>query len=83
MKGATMTGIQLSNDLRSAKIYYSIFGEKELVARTQAGLDSAKGYIKRELGRRMALKYVPDITFIYDTSLETGSRIEKILHELE
>jgi ribosome-binding factor A len=82
VRGATMTGIHLSNDLRSAKVYYSIYGEKEMVARTQAGLDSAKGYIKREIARRMALKYVPAITFIHDSSLETGSRIENLLDEL-
>jgi len=64
VEGVTVTGVRMSDDLRQARIYYSVLGEKSRVNRVQAGLDSAKGYIKREIGTRMALRYVPEIKFI-------------------
>ncbi len=83
VKGATLTGVRLSADLRDAKVYYSVMGEKEDFERTQAGLDSAKGFIKREIGRRLDLKYVPDIVFKRDPSLETGEHMEKLFDKLK
>jgi ribosome-binding factor A len=82
VKGVTMTGIRLSNDLRMATLYYSVIGEKGQVERARAGLDSAKGFIKREIGLRMALKYIPEIRFMHDSSLETGSHMEKVFEEI-
>jgi ribosome-binding factor A len=82
VKWVTLTGIDLSNDLRHAKVYYSVMGEEKDYLRTQAGLDSAKGFIKKEVGSRMDLKYMPDITFKHDPSLEKGDRMEKILEGL-
>jgi ribosome-binding factor A len=58
-------------------------GEEKDYLRTQAGLDSAKGFIKKEVGSRMDLKYMPDITFKHDPSLEKGDRMEKILEGLK
>ena len=83
VKGATLTGVNLSNDLRHAKVYYSAIGGKEDFARIQAGLDSAKGFIKREVGGRMDLKYMPDITFKRDPSLEKGNHMEKLFEKLK
>lgn len=83
VKGATLTGIHLSNDLRHAKVYYSVIGGREDFERTQAGLDSAKGFMKREIGSRMDLKYIPDIAFKQDSSLEKGNRMEKIFEKLK
>ena len=83
VKWVTLTGIDLSNDLRHAKVYYSVMGEEKDYLRTQAGLDSAKGFIKKEVGSRMDLKYMPDITFKHDRSLEKGDRMEKILEGLK
>ena len=83
VKWVTLTGIDLSNDLRHARVYYSVMGEEKDYSRTQAGLDSAKGFIKKEVGSRMDLKYMPDITFKHDPSLEKGDRMEKILEGLK
>lgn len=82
VRGATVTGIRLSNDLKQAKVYYSVIGEKDPVERAQAGLDSAKGFIKKEIGVRMELRYVPEITFVHDPSLESGSHMEKLFGEI-
>ena len=82
-KGVTITGVDLSKDLRRARVFFSIMGEQDQVKRAQAGLDSAKGFIKREMGFRMSLKYIPEIMFIYDPSLKSGSEMEKLFEKLK
>ncbi|MGD8986295.1 MAG: 30S ribosome-binding factor RbfA [Desulfobacteraceae bacterium] len=83
IKGATLTGVRLSDDLRHAKVYYSVMGNGEDFERAQAGLDSAKGFIKKEIGHRMDLKYMPDITFKHDPSLAKGDHMEKLFEKLK
>ena len=78
----TMTGVRLSNDLKLARIYYSVMGEKNEIRMAQKGLDSAKGFIKREIGLRMKLRYVPEITFVHDKSLETGTQMDRLFEKL-
>jgi ribosome-binding factor A len=82
VRGATMTGINLSNDLKHARVFYSVIGEKDQIERAQAGLDSAKGFVKREIGLRTSLRYVPEIVFVHDPSLESGNQMEKVFEEL-
>ncbi len=83
VKGVTVTGIHLSDDLRHAKVYYSVMGNTDDVKTAQAGLDSAKGFIKREIGIRMELRYVPDIMFVYDPSLKWSSKIDEISKQIK
>lgn len=78
----TLTGIRLSNDLKQAKVYFSVMGGENQIARAKAGMESAKGFIKREIGLRLPLRYVPDIVFLHDGSLEAGSRMEHLLNGL-
>ncbi|HBF42064.1 MAG TPA: 30S ribosome-binding factor RbfA [Desulfobacteraceae bacterium] len=82
IKGVTMTGIRLSNNLRRARVYFSVIGEKEHIKTAQAGLDSAKAFIKREIGLRMALRYVPEIVFVHDPSLETGNHMSRLFEKI-
>ena len=82
VRGVTITGIQLSKDLKLGRIYYSVMGSKDRIQEAQAGLDSAKGFIKREIGLRMALKYVPEIIFAHDMSLEKGNHMERLFEEM-
>ncbi|MBN1254488.1 MAG: 30S ribosome-binding factor RbfA [Deltaproteobacteria bacterium] len=79
----TITKVALSDDLRIAKVYYSVFGGKQDKEASCEGLESAKGYIKRELGKRVRLKYMPEITFIFDDSLEYGEHIEGLLRDVK
>jgi ribosome-binding factor A len=83
VKGVTLTGIQLSDDLKNAKIYYSVMGDQPDMEKIQAGLDSAKGYIKREIGSRMHLRYVPEILFRYDATLAIGDQMEKLFQKIK
>ena len=82
VRDVTITGINLSNDLKQAKVFFSLIGDKDHIKRAQAGLDSAKGFIKREIGLRMSLRYTPEIIFSYDSSLESGSQMESLLEKL-
>lgn len=83
VKGVTITGVDLSKDLKRARVFFSVIGEQDQIKKSQSGLDSAKGFIKRELGFRMSLKYMPEINFIYDPTLKSGSDMEKLLEKLK
>jgi ribosome-binding factor A len=83
VKKTTVTGISLSTDLRYAKVFYSLIGDEREILEAQKGLESATGFIKREIGLRMDLKYVPDIAFRHDRSLAEGDYMEKLLQKLK
>jgi len=83
VKKTTVTGISVSTDLRYAKVFYSLIGDEQEILEAQKGLESATGFIKREIGLRMDLKYVPDIAFKHDRSLAEGDYMEKLLQKLK
>ncbi len=83
LEGITLTRVQVSADLRHARVFYSVLATDEVKVAVASGLDSARGYLKRELGRRLQLRYMPDILFSYDDSLDCGSRIHRLLTELK
>ena len=78
----SITEVKLSKDLRYAHIYYSVIGEEKAVSDSTMGLKRATGFIQRQLGHRLSLRYTPIIDFRFDSSLEQGSRMEKIIHDL-
>lgn len=79
----TVTDVEISGDLRHAKIYVSPFGPDTATERaTMEGLESAKGYIRTELGRRVRLRYTPEISFIIDKSIERGVRLTRLIDEV-
>lgn len=82
VRGVTLTGIHLSNDLKEGKVYFSVLGDRNHINSVQRGLESAKGFIKREIGLRLSLRYVPEIKFVYDSSLEKGSQMDRLFEEL-
>jgi ribosome-binding factor A len=81
--GITLTGIDVSRDLRHARVYFSLIGDETQVLQARAGLDSAKGFIKRQIGLRTELRHVPELMFKHDPSLDTGSRMEKLLQKIK
>ena len=66
-----------------ARVYFSGIGEKSEVEMALNGLNSAKGFIKREIGLRMKLRYVPEIKFVHDPSLESGSYLDGIFQKIQ
>ncbi len=77
----TITSVDVSSDLRHAKIFFTVMGEEADAEKTQQGLDSAVPFLRRELGKRMKLRHVPELVFKYDTSIAYGSHIEALLKE--
>ncbi len=78
----TVTDVEVTGDLREAKIYVSIMGGEEQVKSSLEGLHSALGFIRREIGRRIRLRFTPEISFALDNSLDYGEHIQKILLKL-
>lgn len=78
----TVTDVEVSPDFRHAKIYVSPFGDEEAERQTIQGLESAKGYIRTELGRRIRLRYTPEISFAVDKSIERGVRLTKLIDQI-
>lgn len=79
----TITKVLVTKDLRQAKVYFSMMGSDEERAKTSEGLRSASGYMRREIGKRLKLKYFPELLFKFDDSLEYSSRIESIIKEIK
>lgn len=83
LSGVTITGVELTGDLQHVTIYYSILSEKASdVEKVQAGLDKSKGLIRKELGQRIRLYKIPDITFKQDQSVRYGEHIDELLRKL-
>jgi ribosome-binding factor A len=78
----TFTRVEMSDDLRHAKIFVSSIGAEPEKVRTLQGLSSATGYIRRHLGRALRLRYTPEIAFLPDDSLEHGAKIAQLLRQL-
>jgi len=78
----TVTDVKLTDDLRSARIYVVELGKDRMSDEVGQGLAKAKGFLKRELGKRLQLRYVPELSFFHDPSFEYGSKIEKLLQEI-
>jgi ribosome-binding factor A len=78
----SVTDVELSKDLRYASIYVSIYGEEAEKEKTLQALIRAAGFIRGEIGRRIRLRYTPEINFFMDNSLEYGAHIERVIKSL-
>ena len=79
LKLATITGVNVSRDLKLARVYFTTpDGEQQKDAAIE-GFNSARGYIKRTLAHELELKYMPDIKFFYDASIEYGANIDSLI----
>ena len=75
----SITSVVLTADLRHAKVLVSVLGSEHERKASLAGLRSAAGFIRRELGQRLRLRYVPEIKIVYDDSIEQGTRIISLI----
>ncbi len=77
----TVTDVEVADDLRNAKVFVSVYGgDKE---ETLKGLKSATAFIRLELGRRMRMRFIPELLFRFDATVEQGAHIMELLHEIE
>ena len=79
----TITAVDVSPDLRNAKVFYTLIGDETVRKSTAAGLKSSTSYIRQQIGRQLRMKYIPDIHFEYDSSVEYGNHIEDLLREIK
>ncbi len=82
---ATMTSVvdvETTRDLRYAYVYVSVFGDQEVQNSTMEALKSSSGFIRREVGQRVKARYIPEIVFKLDKSIERGFEIESVLAKI-
>ncbi len=78
----TITGVKVTDDLHLATVYFTVIGSDAEKKSTEQGLNSARGFIRKEMGKALRMRYVPDLMFRYDESVEYGSRIESLLKQI-
>jgi len=78
----TVTDVTMTADLRIARVYVTALDQEHFDQQTAPGLKSAVGYIRAEIGRRLNLRYTPEVVFYRDTSAEYAQRMEKVLDSL-
>ena len=78
----TITHVKVSPDLQQARVYYTTIGDEKARQETARALGRAMPFLRRQIGQRLRLKRVPELTFFYDETIEKGDRIERILLEL-
>ena len=77
----TVTAVEITADLRSAKVHVSVLGDDDASIKTMKALEDAKPFLRRELGARTDLRFVPELTFVQDRSAEQAVRISALLRE--
>jgi ribosome-binding factor A len=79
----TITSVKVSPDLQQARVYYTTIGDDKAKRESARALNRATPFLRRQVGQRLRLKRVPELTFFYDESIEKGDRVERILQELQ
>ena len=78
----SITECVVSKDLKYAKIYFTVIGDKARVETALTGLNRARGFIKKRIGESLELRHTPALTFYYDSSVEYGTSIDQLLHKV-
>lgn len=79
----TVTGVDVTKDLRQARVYITVLGDDDDTQNAMEGLSSAAGYFKYQLGQTLSLRFIPDLEFKLDKSLEYGLHIENLLDQIK
>lgn len=79
----TVTSVECTGDLREAKIYVSLMGSEQQVKDSWAGLNRGLGFIRREIGKRIRLRFTPELTFELDKSLDYSAHIQELLLKIK
>ena len=79
----TITRVDVTPDLQQARVYYTSLGDDKARRDTRRALERASPFLRRQLGRRLRLRRIPDLQFFYDESIERHDRIERILQDLQ
>ena len=79
----TVTGVEVTSDIRYAKVFVSVYGDAESQEQSLEALEKARGFVRSEIGKRIRLRYAPEISFKLNSSIEYGARIMKLLAEVK
>lgn len=79
----TVTSVEVSPDIRYARIFVSVLGSVEETKQSLIALNKARGFVRTELGKRIRLRYTPEIEFRFDESIKHGARIMELLGEVK
>lgn len=79
----SITRCEVTGDLRYAKVYISVLGSEADAKEVMRGLRSASGWLRREVGSRVQLRYAPELVFTLDHSITHGAHISEVLHRLD
>lgn len=82
IKFVTITDVQVTTDLSFAKVYFTVLDDKKKESTLKA-LKEASGFIRRELSKRVDIRYIPELKFVYDESIDYGKNIENIIDSLK
>lgn len=78
----SITSVNVTNDLSFAKVFVEVMGDDEKKEKAIEGLNSAKGFIKKEISREVKLRAMPELIFILDESLDINLKMEKLINEV-
>ncbi|HLJ34913.1 MAG TPA: 30S ribosome-binding factor RbfA [Ktedonobacteraceae bacterium] len=79
----SITRVEMSGDLRYAKVFVSVMGDNDEQKETMKGLKNATGFLRHELASRLTLRFMPELVFKLDHSIEEGSRILELINKVE
>jgi ribosome-binding factor A len=79
----TITDVELSKDLRYGKVYYSVLGGEDAIERTEQFFKENYKQLRMELAHKIRIKFMPDLRFLYDKSIERGQRISELLDRIK
>jgi ribosome-binding factor A len=77
----TLTDVEVTADYAHAKVFFTRLGNDDQIAAAAAGLNHAAGFLRHELGRRITLRGIPQLHFVYDESVERGIRLSQMIDE--
>jgi len=78
----TVTQVEVSEDLKHAKVFYSVMGTEEERQKTAEGLERSRGFLQQDIGMTLKLRFTPHLIFILDKSLDEGMKIDSIIRQI-
>jgi ribosome-binding factor A len=79
----TLTGVRMTRDLRTARVFISVMGSSDARESAREALSRATPFLRRALGKRLRLRHTPELLFVYDNTMEQGSRLDALLDSLK
>lgn len=78
----TITDVKMSDDLKHAKVFYSVLGTDDKKGETARGLETARGFLQRDIASTLKLRFTPHLSFATDSSLDEGMKIDGIIRKI-